>query len=86
MAMLSNDRNRGLRLLRFKVGGLRVRPPGDVILMPYNTFAGPEPDAVFGDLKVPGEIWVRLFKYQQVSVRWLWELHQQVSMAPIVTK
>jgi hypothetical protein len=43
----------------------------------HTWLAGPEPDAVFGDLRVPGEIWVRLFKYQQVSVRWLWELHQQ---------
>ena len=38
---------------------------------------GLERNAVFGDFRVPGEIWVKLFKYQQVSVRWLWELHQQ---------
>lgn len=25
--------------------------------------------------KVPKSIWKRLYKYQRVSVRWLWELH-----------
>lgn len=28
-------------------------------------------------LKVPGEIWKRLFGYQKTSVRWLWELYGQ---------
>eukprot|EP01134_Creolimax_fragrantissima_P003378 CFRG3378T1 len=34
-------------------------------------------DEVIGPFKVPGEIWSRLFQYQQVSVQWLWELHGQ---------
>eukprot|EP00127_Corallochytrium_limacisporum_P006194 Clim_evm11s221 gene=Clim_evmTU11s221 len=27
--------------------------------------------------KVPGDIWDKLFDYQRVCVKWLWELHQQ---------
>lgn len=29
-----------------------------------------------GGLKVPKDIWDRLFPYQQTGVKWLWELHQ----------
>lgn len=37
-----------------------------------------DPDATFdGGLKVPGEIYSRLFEYQRIGVKWLWELHQQ---------
>lgn len=28
-----------------------------------------------GHFKVPKSIWKKLFKYQRVSVHWLWELH-----------
>ncbi|XP_037074443.1 DNA excision repair protein ERCC-6-like [Pollicipes pollicipes] len=30
-----------------------------------------------GGFRCPAALWDRLFKYQQVGVRWLWELHQQ---------
>ncbi|KAF0292637.1 DNA excision repair protein ERCC-6 [Amphibalanus amphitrite] len=30
-----------------------------------------------GGFRCPASLWDRLFKYQQVCVRWLWELHQQ---------
>ena len=30
-----------------------------------------------GGLKIPSEIWEKLFSYQRVAVQWLWELHQQ---------
>ncbi|KAI3661344.1 hypothetical protein MP638_007139 [Amoeboaphelidium occidentale] len=37
-----------------------------------------EPDAEFANgYKLPGEIYARLFDYQRVCVKWLWELHQQ---------
>eukprot|EP00123_Amoebidium_parasiticum_P014608 comp22573_c4_seq1/m.34450 comp22573_c4_seq1/g.34450 ORF comp22573_c4_seq1/g.34450 comp22573_c4_seq1/m.34450 type:complete len:1409 (-) comp22573_c4_seq1:968-5194(-) len=34
-------------------------------------------DVVFDEFRMPGELWAKLFKYQQVAVRWLWELHKQ---------
>ena len=35
-------------------------------------------DAVLnGDFRVPGQIWAKLFKFQRVSVKWLWALHSQ---------
>ena len=27
--------------------------------------------------KIPKSIWKRLYEYQRVSVRWLWELHRR---------
>ncbi|XP_013385583.1 DNA excision repair protein ERCC-6-like [Lingula anatina] len=30
-----------------------------------------------GGLKVPGQIWSKLYNYQRTGVRWLWELHCQ---------
>ena len=38
-----------------------------------------EGDSGGGNLKVPGELWTKLYPYQRTGVRWLWELHQQVS-------
>ena len=38
-----------------------------------------EGDSGGGNLKVPGDLWVKLYPYQRTGVRWLWELHQQVS-------
>lgn len=29
--------------------------------------------------KVPKEIWEKLYKYQRIGIKWLWELHQQGS-------
>ncbi|KAG0428831.1 hypothetical protein HPB47_024219 [Ixodes persulcatus] len=29
------------------------------------------------ELRVPAEIWNKLYRYQQTGVRWLWELHRQ---------
>ena len=37
-----------------------------------------EGDSGGGNLKVPGELWAKLYPYQRTGVRWLWELHQQV--------
>lgn len=34
-------------------------------------------DHEIGDLQVPGEIWSRLFSYQQEGVEWLWDLHRR---------
>jgi len=34
------------------------------------------PDAVYGNgYRLPGEIYSRLFEYQRIGVKWLWELH-----------
>ncbi|XP_026820566.1 DNA excision repair protein ERCC-6-like [Rhopalosiphum maidis] len=36
--------------------------------------------SIDGDyFKVPKEIWERLYKYQKIGIKWLWELHQQGS-------
>ncbi|XP_052070750.1 DNA excision repair protein ERCC-6-like [Mytilus californianus] len=36
-----------------------------------------EDEEMEGGFKVPGRIWSKLFKYQKVGVKWLWELHCQ---------
>ena len=37
-----------------------------------------DPDALFSDgFKLPGEIYSRLFEYQRLGIKWLWDLHQQ---------
>nr|VZI21602.1 unnamed protein product [Spirometra erinaceieuropaei] len=36
----------------------------------------PEDAELEGGLCIPGEIWVRLYDYQRVGVRWLWRLHR----------
>eukprot|EP01135_Chromosphaera_perkinsii_P008600 Nk52_evm42s1401 gene=Nk52_evmTU42s1401 len=39
---------------------------------------GPIRDAILSDgFRVPGEIWVKLFKFQRVTMKWLWVLHSQ---------
>uniref|UniRef100_A0A2S2N6T6 DNA repair and recombination protein RAD54-like n=2 Tax=Schizaphis graminum TaxID=13262 RepID=A0A2S2N6T6_SCHGA len=36
--------------------------------------------SIDGDyFKVPKEIWEKLYKYQKIGIKWLWELHQQGS-------
>ncbi|XP_046391491.1 DNA excision repair protein ERCC-6-like [Ischnura elegans] len=30
-----------------------------------------------GGLKIPSEVWDKLFSYQKVGVQWMWELHQK---------
>lgn len=30
-----------------------------------------------GGLRIPMNVWMKLYKYQKTGVRWLWELHQQ---------
>nr|XP_002736872.2 PREDICTED: DNA excision repair protein ERCC-6-like [Saccoglossus kowalevskii] len=30
-----------------------------------------------GGLKIPGQVWCKLYKYQKTGVKWLWELHCQ---------
>ena len=42
----------------------------------YNPSANQEFHELEGGLKVPMEIWDKLFPYQQTGVKWLWELHQ----------
>ncbi|XP_022080382.1 DNA excision repair protein ERCC-6-like isoform X2 [Acanthaster planci] len=37
----------------------------------------PEDMQFDGGLTIPGKIWSKLYKYQKVGVKWLWELHQQ---------
>ncbi|VDI10453.1 DNA excision repair protein ERCC-6 [Mytilus galloprovincialis] len=36
-----------------------------------------EDEEMEGGFTVPGRIWSKLFKYQKVGVKWLWELHCQ---------
>ncbi|VDN09472.1 unnamed protein product, partial [Dibothriocephalus latus] len=36
----------------------------------------PEDAELDGGLRIPGEIWARLYDYQRTGVRWLWQLHR----------
>ncbi|VDL90005.1 unnamed protein product [Schistocephalus solidus] len=36
----------------------------------------PDDAELEGGLRIPGEIWARLYDYQRTGVRWLWQLHR----------
>jgi DNA excision repair protein ERCC-6 len=61
-----------------EVQGKRKKISLDIIATEMYEPSPNDPDAIFENgLKAPGEVYARLFEYQRVGVKWLWELHQQ---------